>query len=523
MSEKSDKIQSRESPNFTISNEKVKDNKGGRDMEILRKQSKLMKEKLDKIIQQNNTKIVESEEQTQKITQREWGLPEKKIHDWDEYDHLETSSERIEEESEISVHTITKQPSKSNCQNYLPKEMTFKEKKSRNKDENKDNVEFFGNEKEHQRLLMKMLLYKKPVKRILKGKKSLSKNYSFEVQLTGDENDQFDYSYNDAFQVGKVEYLKSVDKVGVEQEKVLEEWNFEVFDLEDTINIIEEYNRHHNRKIFIPEEEGHQELNDSLKIEDDNGEVNFIVNNVSSSSSLLTEEILHQGYLYKFSSQNSKVSMKWWVLNTNFLILTNTEIGNSAQMGIRLSAIKRICPSVATHNGKTIYKFELVTEDTHLSCNSDRGTYTNYLNMKFDQLVDTQKPYSRKDSHEGQGQGHQNMTSRLDEVDKKIDEMFACVDDEPYAEQQEKYKSQPVHEVQRLEEDKMNNDKEIHETEEQFIKHSASFPYLQDLKEIKPEKQFSEIIPDLKSWILGTEVYSEFESWMAILKSNIQE
>lgn len=73
------------------------------------------------------------------------------------------------------------------------------------------------------------------------------------------------------------------------------------------MNIIDEYNKHHNRKIFIVENEEKQEINDSLRIEDDNEEVNFVVNNVSSSSSLITEETLHQGYLYKFSSQNSKV------------------------------------------------------------------------------------------------------------------------------------------------------------------------------------------------------------------------
>lgn len=102
-------------------------------------------------------------------------------HQWDDFDQLETSSEKLEEDSEISVHTITKQLSNAKIMDYVPKDDAGIPPSN----------------------LEQKLMMQKPYRRILKEPDSTYKfSYSSDTLfIQGTDNEFFDYPYRDAFEV----------------------------------------------------------------------------------------------------------------------------------------------------------------------------------------------------------------------------------------------------------------------------------------------------------------------------------
>jgi len=101
--------------------------------EILRKQSVMMKEKLFKIEAQLNSSsmVVDSDNQgklddtygqidevSEESIEKEELQPTNSPKAWDQFDQLETSSEKVEEDSEISVQSVVRCPSMAQCFSY---------------------------------------------------------------------------------------------------------------------------------------------------------------------------------------------------------------------------------------------------------------------------------------------------------------------------------------------------------------------------------------------------------------------
>lgn len=195
-------------PDIYLTEEK-KERPMTRNYEVLREQSKKMQEKLSKIQSNNHQEDIEvtqipvakqspiikhglNFEKIDEVTEESKDREEVKYdsnnqaeHKWDEFDQLETSSEHMEEDSEISVHTITMHTSNHRCQDYGYREPSEEEIKI--KPTNMDN----------------WLNMWKPIRRILCQERILPK-YSNSVEtivITGTDNELYDYPYRDAFEV----------------------------------------------------------------------------------------------------------------------------------------------------------------------------------------------------------------------------------------------------------------------------------------------------------------------------------
>lgn len=97
-------------------------------------------------------------------------------------------------------------------------------------------------------------------------------------------------------------------------QKLLNECNFEVYDVEDPENIIEEYNRFHARKIKQTLANVSDNVNydsGSFNLHTDNDVPRLIDNQYSSNGSIASEDVIYQGFLYKFRQNSSKFTTKW--------------------------------------------------------------------------------------------------------------------------------------------------------------------------------------------------------------------
>ena len=275
--------------------------------------------------------------------------------------------------------------------------------------------------------------------------------------------------------------------------------------MEDPENIVKEYNKTHNRKIQSPI------INTEEFIFDNEQSVNNMkaesLTSMSSISSLRIPELIYQGYLYKFESRFD-FTMAWCSLDQNYLTINSKVDDMHTQMGIKVAEISKVTPYVEQWEGKTVYKFAL-TQTNPMNVMqrsmSFKFCHETYLDMRLDEPEPNASKYIQIE-----GQGHQQ--EKKNDTDKKIDEMFACVDDKPFShnddlDNAERRNSQDDH-------------KECDETDIiPLIKNPISFA---SAGHSNLQNLFSEELQENdKCWVLGTEDYAEYETWLSSIKANI--
>ena len=171
-------------------------------------------------------------------------LGENKI--WNEFDSLNTGEDEASEANDsISQHNLVVNPSKTNLR------------------EN-EIIDYFEKNPRKITPLSKRVGKEKRIHRILVKEKIIPRHSqsSDAINIKGDNNNLNEYHYRDAYQDCKIEECKSMNEIDESNNianKLLYQWNFEVYDIEDPERIIEEYNAFNSNKLdfvtsYFPEQ-----------------------------------------------------------------------------------------------------------------------------------------------------------------------------------------------------------------------------------------------------------------------------
>jgi len=127
--------------------------------------------------------------------------------------------------------------------------------------------------------------------------------------------------------------------------QLLKECNYEVEDIEQENNIIEEYNRYHQRKLKIvlsPHENSDESDSESIEFSLVN-ETPLLIGAGTYENLDLPEEIILRNELFEILEGGRK-RKKWCILNKRKIIIQDFEVGMNESQEIQLNEIESIIP-----------------------------------------------------------------------------------------------------------------------------------------------------------------------------------
>ena len=127
--------------------------------------------------------------------------------------------------------------------------------------------------------------------------------------------------------------------------QLLKECNYEAEDIEQENNIIEEYNRYHQRKLKIvlaPHENSDESDSESIEFSLVN-ETPLLIGVGNYENLDLPEEIILQNELFEILEGGRK-RKKWCILNKKKIIIQDFEVGMNELQEIQLNEIESIIP-----------------------------------------------------------------------------------------------------------------------------------------------------------------------------------